>query len=89
MKMGFDSLASKLSNLKLVLTTYSFNVLFPWKVYCCMFEDDINSHTVQVLCKYVVCTYLCVVFHSHVIVLLFSNTDRLLTNQTRGNDLNY
>jgi len=42
MKLGFDSLANKLPNLKLVLTTDSFNVLIPWKVYCYMFEDDIN-----------------------------------------------
>jgi hypothetical protein len=51
MKFGFDSLATtrKLPNLKLVLNTDSFNVLIPWKVYCCMFGDDINSHNVRVL----------------------------------------
>ena len=49
MKLGFDSLASKLPKLELVLTTDSFNVLIPWKVYCCVFEDAINSHNVRVL----------------------------------------
>jgi hypothetical protein len=49
MKLGFDSLASKLRNLKLALTTDSFNVLIWWNVYCCMFEDYINSHNVRFL----------------------------------------
>jgi len=42
MKLGFDSLASKLPILKLVSAPDAFNVLIPWKVYWCMFEDDIN-----------------------------------------------
>jgi hypothetical protein len=49
MIVGFDSLASKLPSLKHVLTTDSFNVLIPWKFYCCMFEGDINSRKVRVL----------------------------------------
>jgi len=49
MKLGFDSLTGKLPISKLVLATDVRSVFIPWKVYCCMFEDDINSHNVRVL----------------------------------------
>jgi hypothetical protein len=80
---GSDSFASKLSHLKLFFNYWFIWCINSWRVYCCMFEDYIHSHSVAVLHFSVYLLYLSLCYVSWWCLMLYAFSTPTVSWQIR------